>query len=50
MDDVKILLHALGLCMSHRTVRELTNSVADQRREDRIFYKLYTETEVDEVA
>ncbi|KAK9801969.1 hypothetical protein WJX73_003604 [Symbiochloris irregularis] len=50
VDDVKVLLHALGLSMSHRTVRELTNSVTDPRREDRIYYKPYTETEADEVA
>lgn len=48
VDDVKVLLHALGLCMSHRTVRELTNSVADPRREDRVYYKPYTETEAGE--
>ena len=48
VDDVKVLLHALGLCMSHRMVRELTSAVADSRRPDRIYYKELTETEVND--
>ena len=46
MEDVKLLLHALGLSMSSRTVRELTSSVADSRRTDRIYYKDLAEADV----
>lgn len=46
VDDVKILLHALGQFMSHRVVRELTSAVADVRRPDRIYYKDISEIEL----
>lgn len=46
VDDMKTLLHSLGLSMSHRLVRELTSSVADSRRTDRIYYRELTEAEI----
>ena len=46
VEDVKTVLHALGLCLSHRTVRELTSAVADARRPERIYYASLAESEV----
>lgn len=40
MEDLKQLLHALGLGLSYRTVKELSTFATDLRRSERVYYRV----------
>ena len=42
MEDLKQLLHALGLGLSYRTVKELSTFATDLRRSERVYYRVCT--------
>ena len=40
VEDLKQLLHALGLGLSYRTVKELSTFATDLRRSERVYYRV----------
>lgn len=47
VEDLKQLLHSLGIGLCARTVKELCTFAADLRRSDRIYYRDLTDSRAD---